>query len=135
MGISDNVSLYAEKYSKKTVNYYKLTNNINSLVNTWKYITKAQRNKKSDQSIAIDPTIKTSKIVRLENLLWRNWYKKAFNLKSVKNFETGIDYNKTLIGPVTDLTEINHCIWNRKLKRCSTNYSSLVDLVKLSYKI
>ena len=114
MQFSDNVTLYGNQYSKKKVNYYKLTNN-DMLINTWKYITK-----NSD----LDTTIKTSKIIRLENLLWRQWYKLHFQL-SKSNFNTGIDYSKKLIGPITNLNDINHKIWNFKLKRCTTFYLDL----------
>lgn len=121
MQLSDNVTLYGNKYSKKNVNYYKLTNN-DILINTWKYITK-----NITKNPELDTTIKTPKIIRLENLLWRQWYKLNFKLK--KSFiNTGIDYSKKLIGPVTNLEEIDHKIWNKKLKRCSTCYLELNKL-------
>jgi hypothetical protein len=105
-------------YSKTNVNYYKLANDVN-IINTWKYIT---------NKTELNTTIKTSKIIRLENLLWRQWYKLHFKLNET-NFNTGIDYSKKLIGPITDLKEINHKIWNIKLKRCSTCYLSLNTLI------
>jgi hypothetical protein len=117
MLVSDNVTLYGNKYSKTNVNYYKLTNK-KMLINTWKYITKNPE---------LDTTIKTPKIIRLENLLWRQWYKLHFNLKQ-SDFKTGIDYKKKLIGPVTDIEEIDHKIWNIKLKRCTTCYIELNKL-------
>jgi hypothetical protein len=114
--LSDNLTL--KYYSKKNVNYFKLTNNV-VLINTWKYITK---------NLDLDTTIKTPKIIRLENLLWRQWYKLNFKLKN-SFINTGIDYNKKLIGPVTNLEDIDHKIWNVKLKRCSTCYLELNKLI------
>jgi sugar diacid utilization regulator len=67
-------------YSKTNVNYYKLANDVN-IINTWKYIT---------NKTELNTTIKTSKIIRLENLLWRQWYKLHFKLNET-NFNTGID--------------------------------------------
>ena len=122
MQLSDNVTLYGNKFSKKNVNYYKLTNNV-VLINTWKYITK-----NPELDTEFNTTIKTPKIIRLENLLWRQWYKLNFKLKN-SFINTGIDYSKKLIGPVTDLEEIDHKIWNMKLKRCSTCYLELNKLI------
>lgn len=122
MQLSDNVTLYGNKYSKKNVNYYKLTNNV-VLINTWKYITK-----NPELDTELNTTIKTPKIIRLENLLWRQWYKLNFKLKN-SFINTGIDYSKKLIGPVTNLEEIDHKIWNVKLKRCSTCYLELNKLI------
>lgn len=124
MHLSDNVTLYGNKYSKKNVNYYKLTNK-ETLINTWKYITK-----NITKNPELEITIKTPKIIRLENLLWRQWYKLNFKLKSLDfDINTGIDYNKKLIGPLTNLKEIDHKIWNIKLKRCSTCYIELNNLL------